>query len=234
LERRVQLTDRAYRRGLVWAFLAVCLVLAIEPADRLHWAAENLFVVALAVALYLARRHVTFSKGSCTAIFVFLCLHEVGAHYLYADVPYEAWLEALTGTTLAEQFGMQRNHYDRLVHFAFGLLITAPIRELLVQTSPVRGRWSYLLPVGLAMAAAMAYEVAEWLAVALVAPEGLGASYLGMQGDMWDAQKDMALGAAGAMLAMTIAVNLKPSPQRAKTAAGLDRPESRSPASARA
>ena len=124
-------------------------------------------------------------------------------------MPYEAWLQAVTGTTLHELVGTERNHYDRLVHLAFGLLLTWPIREALVQTSPVRGRWSYLLPVALVMAAAMAYEVAEWLAVALIAAEGQGAQLLGMQGDPWDAQKDMALAALGAMLAMTLAVNLR-------------------------
>jgi putative membrane protein len=210
----VTLSDSTYRRGLVWAFLGVCLLLAIEPADRLHWAAENLFVVGLAAGLWLGRRAFTLSRLSCTLVFVFLCLHEIGAHHTYAAVPYEAWLEALTGTTLKAEFGLERNHYDRLVHFAFGLLMAWPMREVLVQTSPVRGRWSYLLPVALAMAAAMAYEVAEWLAVALVAEEGQGSAYLGMQGDMWDAQKDMALGAAGAMLAMTIAVNLAPARRR--------------------
>jgi putative membrane protein len=201
--------ELTYRRGLALIFLAVFLALAVEPADRLVWTAENSFVVALAVALALARGQVELSRLSCTLLFLFLCLHEVGSHYTYAQVPYEAWLRGLTGTTLRERLGVERNHYDRLVHLAFGLLLTWPIREVLVQTSPVRGRWSYWLAVALVMAAAMAYEVAEWLAVALVAPPGMAASYLGMQGDPWDAQKDMALGALGAMLAVTIAVNLR-------------------------
>jgi putative membrane protein len=208
-------SDSIYRRSLAWAFFGICLLLAIEPANRAHWAAENVFVVGLAMGLWLGRRVFTLSRLSFTLVFVFLCLHEIGAHHTYAAVPYEAWLEALTGTTLKAGFGLERNHYDRLVHFAFGLLMTWPMREVLVQTSPVRGRWSYLLPVALAMAAAMAYEVAEWLAVAFVAEEGQGSAYLGMQCDMWDAQKDMALGAAGAMLAMTIAVNLAPARRRA-------------------
>lgn len=197
-----------YHRALIAAFAAFWLALAIDPARRGHWAAENLFVVAFGVCLWLIRDRVAFSRVGATGIFVFLCLHEIGAHFTYAEVPYETWIEGLTGTTLAAEFGMRRNHYDRLVHFAFGLLLTWPIREFLLQTAPVRGRWSYLLPVALVMAAAMTYEVAEWLAVALFAEEGAGAALLGMQGDPWDSQKDMALGAAGAMLAMTIAVNL--------------------------
>jgi putative membrane protein len=199
----------AYRRTLLAAFALVWLALTVDPADRGIWAAENLFVAALGLGLWLIRDRVAFSSVSATGIFVFLCLHAVGSHHTYAAVPYETWLQALTGTTLREQFGIDRNHYDRLVHFAFGLLLTWPMREVLVQTSPVRGRWSYLLPVALSMAASMAYEVAEWLAVALVLGDARGPALLGLQGDMWDSQKDMALGALGAMLAMSIAVNVR-------------------------
>jgi putative membrane protein len=199
----------AYRRTLLAAFALVWLALAVDPADRGVWAAENLFVAALGLGLWLIRDRVAFSGVSATGIFVFLCLHAVGSHHTYAAVPYETWLQALTGTTLRDQFGMERNHYDRLVHLAFGLLLTWPMREVLVQTSAVRGRWSYLLPVALSMAASMAYEVAEWLAVSLVAGEAQGAALLGTQGDTWDSQKDMALGALGAMLAMSAAVGLR-------------------------
>lgn len=197
----------AYRSTLVTVYVIVWLLLAIAPAQRGHWAAENLFVVTFALGLWLIRDRVVFSRFSATAMFAFLCLHAVGAHYGYARVPYDAWIEFLTGTSLSEALGLTRNHYDRLAHLAFGLLLAWPIREFLVQTSPVRGRWSYLLPVGLVMAASMAYEVAEWLAVALVAEPGAGPELLGMQGDPWDAQKDMALAAAGAMVAMSVAVN---------------------------
>jgi putative membrane protein len=199
----------AYRRTLLAAFALVWLALAVDPADRGVWAAENLFVAALGLGLWLIRDRVAFSGVSATGIFVFLCLHSVGSHFTYAAVPYETWLQALTGTTLREQFGVERNQYDRLVHFAFGLLLTWPMREVLVQTSAVRGRWSYLLPVALSMASSMAYEVAEWLAVALVLGDARGPALLGMQGDLWDSQKDMALGALGAMLAMSIAVNVR-------------------------
>jgi putative membrane protein len=207
-------TSVSYRGALAIAFLAVWLLLAVDPVNRAHWAAENLIVLAFVVALWLIRDRVAFSRFSMAAIFTFLCLHEIGAHHGYALVPYEAWLERLTGTTLEATLGVERNHYDRLVHLAFGVLLSWPIREFLVQTSAVRGRWSYLLPVALVMAAAMAYEVAEWLAVALVAPAGEGADLLGTQGDVWDAQKDMALAAAGSMLAMTVAVNLRPEQAR--------------------
>lgn len=166
-------------------------------------------VFGLITALWLTRDVVRLSRPSALMLFAFLGLHAIGAHYGYAYVPYDAWIASATGISLQDVFGFQRNHYDRLVHLAFGLLLAWPIREVLLQTSPVRGRWSYLLPTALVMAASMAYEVAEWLAVLVAAPNGGGADLLGMQGDEWDSQKDMALAAAGAMLAMTIAVNLR-------------------------
>jgi putative membrane protein len=203
----LRLSVAAHRRLLVAAFLVFWLALAMAPAKRADWIAENLFVLALAVVLWLTRRELLLSRLSATAVFAFLCLHEIGAHYTYAAVPYETWLATLTGTTLQDLLGLERNHFDRLVHLMFGLLLTYPMREALLGLTPVRGRWSWLLPVALSMAAAMAYELAEWLVAALFGGD-LATAYLGMQGDIWDAQKDMALSTAGAILAMILARRL--------------------------
>lgn len=192
--------DLAIAYGLVLAWSA------LAPANRGHWAAEHIMVAGLVGALWLGRATLRFSRLSAWMVFAFLCLHELGAHYTYAEVPYEAWLQAIAGTTLETAFGVERNHYDRLVHLAFGVLLAWPIREALVQLTLLEGRWSYLLTVAVVMAAAMAYEVAEWLAVVAVAPADGGAALLGMQGDAWDSQKDMALAAAGAMAALSLAV----------------------------
>jgi putative membrane protein len=202
------LSDAAFGWALAAAFFCLCAVLAALSPDRVHWALENLLVAGLAAALWFGRAALPPSKLSSGLIFAFLCLHEIGSYYGYSAVPYEAWLAALTGgTTLQDLLGLERNHYDRLVHFMFGLLLTSPIREVLLRLTPVRGRWSYLLPVAISMAAAMAYEQAEWLVAALFGGD-LATAYLGMQGDVWDAQKDMALGTAGAILAMILTTNL--------------------------
>lgn len=205
----LQPLDLARHRDLVIAYGLIAAAFALAPVDRAHWAAEHIMVVGLAGTLWLGRDRVRLSRFSAWSLLTFLCLHEIGAHYTYAGVPYDDWLRTLTGTTLEETFGVERNHYDRLVHLAFGLLLAWPVREVLVQLTPLEGRWSYLLTTAVMMAAAMAYEVAEWLAVLVAAPADGGAAMLGMQGDVWDSQKDMALAAAGAMLALTIAVNLR-------------------------
>ncbi len=144
---------------------------------------------------------------SYTLIFVFLCLHTIGSHYTYAEVPYSEWSEAIFGISINEFFGWERNHYDRLIHFFYGLLIAYPIREIYLRIADVRGFWGYALPVSFAMASSMAYELLEW-AAAIVFGGDLGVAYLGTQGDPWDAQKDMSLAASGALIAMSITAAL--------------------------
>ena len=96
-----------------------------------------------------------------------------------------------------------RNHFDRLVHLAYGLLLAYPIREMFLRIGNVRGFWGYFLPLDLTMSTSMLYELIEWGAAEAVGGD-LGAAYLGTQGDIWDAHKDMALASLGALIAMTL------------------------------
>jgi putative membrane protein len=100
-------------------------------------------------------------------------------------------------------FDFERNHYDRLVHFAFGLLLAYPIRELLLRKSGINRAWSFFIAVNCIVAFSAIYEVLEAIAAMIVSPE-LGAAYLGTQGDEWDAQKDTFLAFIGAVVAMLI------------------------------
>ncbi len=145
---------------------------------------------------------------SYTLIFVFMCLHQVGAHYTYAEVPYDAWFERLTGTTFNDLVGWERNNFDRVVHFLYGLLLAYPIREVFLRVADVRGFWGYFLPLDLTMSTSMLFELVEWGAAEVFGGD-LGQAYLGTQGDVWDAHKDMALASLGALIAMlvTYAIN---------------------------
>ncbi len=184
--------------SLLIVFLAVWAALGIDPWFRSDWLLENLLVFFAVPALMLLHRHMPLSKISYSVIFVFLCLHEVGAHYTYAMVPYDEWFEALTGKGLNERLGWERNHYDRLIHLSYGLLITYPMREIVIRVSRVQGFWAYLLPVLVVISTSTIFELLEWAAV-LVFGGDLGVAYLGTQGDVWDAQKDMYLAAIGAL-----------------------------------
>ena len=188
-------------------FGAIAAWAAIAPMDRGAWALENSLVVVGLAVLFFSYRTLPLSRASYTLIFLFLCLHEIGSHYTYAGVPYGDWLRSLFGSTLAEELGSDRNHYDRIVHFFYGLLLAYPIREVFLRVADVRGFWGYYLPLDVTMATSMLYELIEWGAAVLFGGD-LGVAYLGTQGDPWDAQKDMALATVGACVAMLITAAL--------------------------
>jgi putative membrane protein len=187
---------------LAGLFLVEWVVLAIDPVDRRDWFLENVLVFCSVAVLVVGYRRLQLSRLSYALIFVFLCLHEIGAHYTYEKVPYDTWFEALSGHTLNSVLGWQRNNFDRVVHFSYGLLLAYPIREVFLRVADVRGFWGYFLPLDLTMSSSMLFELFEWAAASIVAAD-LGMAYLGTQGDVWDAHKDMGLASLGALVAMT-------------------------------
>jgi putative membrane protein len=186
--------NRALQGMLAWLVL-LWAITAIKPLYPRDWLLENLLVFIYGVLLVITYRRFAFSNLSYALFTVFLSLHLVGAHYTYAETPFGFWLKDL--------FGLQRNHYDRIVHFSFGLLIAYPFRELLLRAARLRVSWSYVLAVSVVLAFSNAYEIVEAVTADIVSPE-LGAAYLGTQGDEWDAQKDSLMAFTGAVLAMTI------------------------------
>ncbi|MEE8505174.1 MAG: DUF2238 domain-containing protein [Kiloniellales bacterium] len=201
----MSLTSGRYPLLLAILFLAYWIVLAIEPRDRADWLLENLLAIVFAAVLVASFKRLPLSRISYTTIFLFLCLHTLGAHYTYSQVPYDDWVRALTGGSLNEAMGWQRNHFDRLVHFSYGLLLAYPIRELFLRVVDARGFWGYFLPLDVTMSTSMIFELFEWVVAERVGGD-LGMAYLGTQGDVWDAHKDMALASLGAALAMTLAM----------------------------
>ena len=194
-----------YVIGLAGAFAILWLLLAIGPRYRADWAIENVLTVLCVAVLVVSYRRVPLSRPSYTCLVLFLCLHSVGAHYTYSEVPYDAWFRAVTGRGLGELLGWRRNNFDRMVHFLYGLLLVYPVREIVVRATGLRGFWSYFLPLDLTMSSSATYELIEWGA-AVVFGGNLGVAYVGAQGDPWDAQKDMSLAALGALLStLTIA-----------------------------
>jgi len=192
-----------YLAVLAGLFTLWWLILAIRPHDRSDWFLENALSVVGVIGLAALYRPLPFSRISYTLIFVFLCLHTVGAHYTYSKVPYDAWWEALSGRTFNGLVGWERNNFDRVVHFSYGLLLAYPVREVFLRVANVRGFWGYFLPLDLMMSTSGLYELIEWGAAAAFGGE-LGQTYLGTQGDIWDAHKDMALASLGALLAMLL------------------------------
>jgi putative membrane protein len=175
-------------------YVAWWTVMAISPHDRADWLLENVLVIVAAVLLVGTYRAFPLSLVSYTCIFVFMLFHTLGSHYTYAEVPYQEWFPVFAGG---------RNHFDRLVHFLYGLLLAYPIREMFLRIGNMRGFWGYFLPLDLTLSTSALYELIEWGAAEVFGGD-LGVAYLGTQGDVWDAHKDMLLAGIGALIAMVI------------------------------
>ncbi len=177
-------------------YIILWLYLAVEPLDRFDWILDNLLVFLLGPPFLYSVRRFRFSDISYVLIIVYLMLCAVGAHWSYSFVPAGDWLQ--------QAFGFGRNHYDRLVHFSFGLLLAYPLKEWLVRVVKVPLPWPYYFSPLLLLALSALFECIEALVVEAVNPE-LGMIFLGAQGDMWDAQKDMIVALYGAAIAMIVA-----------------------------
>ncbi len=180
---------------LLVCYLGLWIALALNPVDRGDWLLENLVVFATFFVLGLTYGRFRFSTFSYTLFFLFLALHAFGAHYTYAKVPAGFWL--------ADVLHLGRNHFDRLVHFAFGLLIVYPMRELLIRSTGAKARWVAALALIVIFALSSFFEIVEAIVAQLVHPD-LGSAYLGTQGDIWDAQKDMCAALLGAIVATAL------------------------------
>jgi len=182
-------------QALVAWYAIIWVITAIDPVFPDDWLLENILALIAVACLVLTYRKFPLSDLSYLMITAFMTLHAVGAHYTYAEVPLGEWMQSA--------FGFARNHYDRLVHFSFGLLLAYPVREVFLRVASTRGIWAYYLPLDVTLAFSALYEIVEWLVAATVAPEA-GDAYLGTQGDIWDAQQDMLAAGIGALLCMII------------------------------
>lgn len=175
--------------------LAVIVIAGIHPDKVFDYFLENVTAFVFLGALAATYRILPFSELSYLLIFVYLSMHEFGAHYKYSDVPLGEWIKPLLHT--------QRNMYDRILHFSFGLMIGYPLQEMFIRKAKVVRQWRYVLPVEAIMALSAVYEIAEAGAAMILTPER-GEEFVGMQGDMWDSQEDMLMAGIGAVVCMVL------------------------------
>jgi putative membrane protein len=192
-------------QALCAVYTAVWALAAFKPLHPDDWLLENFLVFAFVPLLVLTYKRFQLSDMSYLLITLFMTLHAVGAHYTYAEVPVGFWLK--------DAFHLSRNHFDRIVHFSFGLFMAYPIREVFLRVAHTRGFWAYYLPLDVTLAFSGLYEIIEWGAAAATNPE-LGTAYLGTQGDQWDAQKDMGLAASGAFVCMAMTAIIRSARRR--------------------
>jgi putative membrane protein len=177
------------------AIAVVIFVTGYHPEKVFDWWLENMAAMTFIAVLTITYRRLPLSDLSYLLIFVYLSLHEWGAEYKYSDVPLGEWMKPWLGTT--------RNHYDRVMHFSYGLLLSYPMQEWFMRVVGVTSRWRYLLPVESTLAFSACYEMLEAFAASVLTPER-GEEFVGMQGDMWDSQKDMFMAGLGAITAMLV------------------------------
>lgn len=177
---------------LAW-YVLFWIGMSFSPADVQNWVLSSILPCLLVAVLAATHRAFPLSHGSYALIALFLTLHLTGAHYTYAQTPFGQWLE--------EAFALSRNPFDRIVHFCFGLLLTYPLLEAFVRLAGAGGMLAsylaFMTPLGLSGL----WEVLESWVARVVSPE-LGDAYLGSQGDIWDAQKDMAAAVLGSLLCL--------------------------------
>jgi putative membrane protein len=188
-------------QAIMLTLLAILLLAAqvdqpFPQVAPLHHIPTLLLIIAAPFSL----RRWPLSNAAVGCAVLFFALHTIGGRYTYTNVPYDVVAQALTGHTISEVFGFTRNHYDRLVHLAYGLLAVLPVSEALRRHGGVSPRLALYVAVESVLAVSLLYELFEWL-LALTLAGPAAEAYNGQQGDMWDAQKDMALAAAGALAA---------------------------------
>lgn len=197
---RTNFTRNYWLITFVVVFVSVWISTLLGTSDINNWLLENTLTFIFGGILLFTYPKYKFSDLSYLLIFIYLCLHVYGSEYTYAENPFGYWLQ--------DVFHSSRNHYDRIVHFSFGFLLAYPMREVFLVKFQYPKMVSWILPIEITLSISGLYELIEWM-VADVFFRAQGPAYLGTQGDIWDAQKDMFLAFAGAILATTIVSLIK-------------------------
>lgn len=197
---RIDFKQNRLLQIFIVVFLIGWLSTLIGTPDLNNWIMENTLVIIFLTILGLTYKRFKFSDLTYTFIFVYLSLHIYGAMYTYAENPFGYWMK--------DAFGFERNHYDRIVHFSFGFMLAYPMRDFFRNKMEFPQWVGWLLPIEITLSFSCLYELIEWAVADVFFPEQ-GVAYLGTQGDVWDAQKDMFMAFCGAVLITLIVMSVK-------------------------
>ncbi|HOZ51032.1 MAG TPA: DUF2238 domain-containing protein [Chitinophagaceae bacterium] len=181
-------------------FVVGWLSTLIGTTDIYNWIMENTLVIIFLSILMFTYKKFRFSDLTYTFIFIYLSLHIYGAMYTYAENPFGYWMK--------DAFQFERNHYDRIVHFSFGFMLAYPMRDFFLNKMQFPNWVGWLLPIEITLSFSCLYELIEWAVADVFFPEQ-GIAYLGTQGDIWDAQKDMFMAFCGAVIIILIVSSIK-------------------------
>lgn len=203
----ISFRENRFLHVLCVAMAVVILVTGYRPEKVFDWWLENAAALSFLAVLGITYRRLPLSDLSYLLILIYMSGHEWGAEYKYSDVPLGEWMKPWLGTT--------RNHYDRVMHFSYGLLLAYPMQEWFMRMVGVTSRWRYLLPVESTLAFSACYEMLEAFAASVLTP-ARGEEFVGMQGDIWDSQKDMFMAGLGAVVAMVVIATVRAWIQRTR------------------
>lgn len=173
---------------LVWS--------GVKPNGQFNWLMETLPAMIGGVLLVAFYGKFRFTTTSYVLVWIFSLILMTGGHYTYAEVPIGNWAR--------DAFGLSRNHFDRMGHFFQGVIPAMLARELLLRTSPLKaGKWLFVICVCIALAISAAYELFEWQYAVMFGGQQAD-DFLGSQGDIWDAQKDMFMALCGSFFAQLV------------------------------
>lgn len=188
-----------YVRILAATIVVIFIGLGINPVNRAVWIVEVTPIIIIFLILFFTFHRFRFSDYSYTLMAVWMIWHAIGGHYTFANVPFDF---------VTDFFGFERNNFDRVGHFVVGFYAFASA-ELLT-----RKRWAHpvlatVFSLFFILSVAASYEILEWL-YAVIEGGNTGIAFLGSQGDIWDAQKDMLFDALGAITVLMLFWIIRP------------------------
>ena len=188
-----------FPHALAVIFVVFFILLGISPVSREVWIAEIIPVVIIFFALVITFKKFRFSNVAYGLLGLWLFWHTVGGHYTFANVPF-GWVNDFLGS--------ERNHFDRVGHFVIGFYAFA-MAEWLLRKKLCGFKLAVIFSVFFIMSVAAAYEIIEWW-YAVAEGGDAGVEFLGSQGDIWDAQKDMLSDTLGAITSLILFSFIRP------------------------
>lgn len=181
-----------YHLALLFTGLFALILSGIHPTDRINWISETFPAIIGGLIFIFTYRRFPFTSIAYTLCWFFALILITGGHYTYADVPIGNWFR--------DTFHLSRNHFDRFGHFFQGVIPAMLAREMILRTTPLKsGKWLFVFCTSIALAISASYELFEWqYAVHFGGQQA--EDFLGSQGDVWDAQKDMFMALCGAIV----------------------------------
>ncbi|HEY4506688.1 MAG TPA: DUF2238 domain-containing protein [Candidatus Paceibacterota bacterium] len=179
-------------------YWAIWGILALRPRDRRTWWLESVTPVVIFPFLFWINNLGLLSKTSSIIILIFALLHVTAARYVYASMPFGNWIK--------KRLSLGRNNYDRFVHFSYGVLMVPVFYSLLSSFLPEANILRSIFAFTIVVSVGSVYEILEY-AAAIMFGKNDSAGFLGMQGDIWDTQKDMLAQTIGALISLLFLIS---------------------------